>query len=219
MEITYHGHATFKLKGAAGTVVTDPYHAYVGFSLPSLSADLVTVSHDHKDHNQIELVKGTARRDKPFIIDQPGEYEVAGISVFGVQTYHDMSQGVERGTNIVYTIVLDDVRICHLGDLGHELTTEQLSEIGQVDVVLCPVGGVFSLDPKLAAKVIHALEPSYALPMHYKTAQHDQSVFGEMSAVEEFLKAYGSEVQPIPKLVVDKERLPEETELVVLSQT
>ncbi|NCN87628.1 MAG: MBL fold metallo-hydrolase [Candidatus Pacebacteria bacterium] len=216
MEITYLGHSSFKLKGSTGTVVTDPFDDYIGFNYPSTSADIVTVSHDHKDHNNVKSVKGTARRDKPFVVDHAGDYEVQGISVFGVQTAHDGNGGVERGNNTVYSILIDNIKVCHLGDLGHQLTQEQLSEIGNVDVLICPVGGVFTIDPKMAIKTIQALEPSYVIPMHYKTDKHNQDVFGEVATLEEFLKEYGAEVSPEAKLIVTKERLPEETELVVL---
>lgn len=219
MEISYFGHACFKLKGSEGTVITDPYGAYVGFTLPSTSADVITVSHDHPDHNAVGQVRGTARRDKPFLITKPGEYEVGGISVFGVKTFHDAHQGSERGVNNVFTILLDNVRVCHLGDLGHELTTEQISEIGEIDVLLCPVGGVFTIDPQQAVKTIHALEPSYVIPMHFKTPSHDPKVFGDLSTMEDFLKEYGTEVTPEAKATVTKDRLPEETELVVLVQS
>jgi L-ascorbate metabolism protein UlaG (beta-lactamase superfamily) len=219
MDITYHGHSTFKLKGTAGVVVTDPYDNYIGLTLPSLAADVVTVSHQHKDHNAIQKVKGTARREHPFIIEEVGEYEVGGISIFGVKSYHDDHGGVERGDNIIFTIMIDDVRVCHLGDLGDELTAEQLADIGPVDVVICPVGGVFTIDPQLAVKTIHALEPSYALAMHYKTPLHEEKVFGEMKTIEDFVRAYGAEAKPMEKLQVTKQRLPEETELVILSIT
>jgi len=216
MEITSLGQSSFKLKGNSGTVVTDPFDGYIGFNMPCASADIVTVSHDHKDHNNLKSVNGTARRKEPFIVNHPGEYEVEGISVFGVQTAHDDNGGVERGDNTVYSILIDDIKICHLGDLGHQLTQEQIAEIGSVDVLLCPVGGVFTIDPKQAVKTIQALEPSYVVPMHFKTAKHDQNVFGELSTLEDFLKEYGAEVAPEAKLTVTKERLPEETELFVL---
>lgn len=216
MEITYLGHSCFRLKGANGTVITDPFDDYVGFNFPSASADIVTVSHDHKDHNNFKLINGTTRRDHPFIVDHPGEYEVGGISVFGVKTDHDAQGGVERGSNTVFTILIDDLRVCHLGDLGHQLTQEQLTEIGQVDVLLIPVGGTFTIDPEQAAKIAKALEPSYLIPMHYKTSKHNSDVFGDLATLEDFLREYGAEVTPEAKLVVTKDRLPEETELVVL---
>ncbi len=219
MIITYNGHSSFKLKGKAGTVVTDPFHSYIGIEMPKVSADLVTISHDHKDHNYVDAVSATARRDRPFVIDSPGEYEVAGISVFGVQTYHDDQQGAERGTNIIYTILLDDLRVCHLGDLGHELTPEQIDEIGDVDILLCPVGGVYTIGPKAAINVIKTLEPSMVIPMHYQTSALDENTFGELATLEEFLKEYGVEVEPDDKLNIDRSNLPEETEVVVLRRS
>lgn len=219
MEITYHGHSCFKFKGKAGTVVTDPYHEYVGFKMPSLSADVVTVSHDHKDHNQISAITGTARKPKPFIINEAGEYEVGGISVFGVVTAHDANGGVERGQNIVFTSVLDDVKVCHLGDLGHELSNDQLNQIGSVDVLIVPVGGVFTINPALAVKTIRAIEPYIVIPMHYKTDQHAGEVFGELATLGDFMKEYGADVPPVAKLTVDRNRLPEETQLVVMANT
>jgi L-ascorbate metabolism protein UlaG (beta-lactamase superfamily) len=218
MIITYHGHSSFKLKGKEGVVVTDPFHPAAGFSFPNTSADVVTVSHDHQDHNQVSQVSGTARRDKPFIIESPGEYEVGGISVFGVKTYHDEEEGAQRGINTVFTVLLDEMRVCHLGDLGHELTPEQLTKIGAVDVLLCPVGGVYTIDPKTAVKVIKTLEPSIVIPMHHQTPSHDKKVFGEMATVDEFLKEYGVEVTAEEKLTIDRNRLPEETEVVVLKR-
>lgn len=216
MEITYLGHSCFRLKGNLGTVITDPFDSYIGFNLPSASADIVTISHDHKDHNNYKAINGTARREKPFIITHPGEYEVGGISVFGVKTDHDASGGAERGSNIVYTVLIDDLKVCHLGDLGHELTQEQLTEIGQADVLLLPVGGVFTIGADQALKIAQAMEPSYIVPMHYKTAKHDANVFGDMATLEDFMKEFGSEIVPVPKLVISKDRLPEETEMVVL---
>lgn len=219
MDIHYHGHSSFKIKATAGTVITDPFDSYVGFSMPTVSADVVTVSHQHQDHNAVSLVKGTARRQRPFVIDKPGEYEVAGISVFGVPTFHDATQGAERGANVIYSIVMDGISVCHLGDLGHELSQEQLAEIGSVDVLLIPVGGVFTIDPQRAVKTIHTLEPSYVIPMHYKTPEHNQDVFSDLSTLDDFLKAYGTEPKPTAKLSIQEGRLPEETELVVLVTT
>lgn len=218
MTITYHGHSCFKLKGKRGTAVTDPFGEYVGFSPPSLSADIVTVSHHHPDHDATSKVTGTARRSKPFIIDAAGEYEIGGISVFGVPAFHDNSQGTERGRNTIYTILIDDIRVCHLGDLGHELTEELIDGIGEIDVLMVPVGGVFTLDPTQAVQAIRALEPSIVIPMHFKTEMHKPDLFGELKTLADFLKEYGAEVQPIDKLELDEATLPEEREIVVLNQ-
>ncbi|MBU0975060.1 MBL fold metallo-hydrolase [Patescibacteria group bacterium] len=218
MILTYHGHSTFRIKGKKGTLITDPYEDYIGMPLPRLSGDIITVSHDHKDHNAIKKVAGTARRNNPFIINKSGEYEVGGISIFGVRTFHDASGGVERGENIVFTALVDGIRICHLGDLGHELSPEQIEDIGSVDVLLCPIGGVYTIDPELAVKTIRSIEPGIVIPMHYKTAQHNLDVFGDLKTLEDFLKVYGVSPEPVPKLDIDsKLRIPEETELVVLS--
>lgn len=220
MIITYHGHSCFKLRGKIGSAVTDPYDDYVGFSLPSLSADVVTVSHQHKDHNQAARVSGTARRANPFIIDQLGEYEVGGVSVFGVKSYHDGTEGKERGANSIFTIAIDGIRACHLGDLGHELTDSMIEDIGSIDVLFVPVGGTFSLNAKQAVAVARAIEPSYVIPMHYQTAQHNSKAFGELSPVEDFLKEFGAEATaPLDKLKVENDRLPEEMEVVVLQKT
>lgn len=216
MIISYLGHSCFKIKGKRGTVVFDPYQASVGFSLPAISADIVTSSHDHSDHNDLSAIAGTSRRNNPFLITKPGEYEVGGISVFGVGSYHDDAKGAERGSNTIYTAYIDDVRVCHLGDLGHELTPEMIEEIGAIDVLLCPVGGVFTIDAATAVKVTRSLEPSIVIPMHYRTDQHNQDTFGELKTVDDFLKEYSVEVSPMMKLDIDKTRLPEETEVVVL---
>jgi L-ascorbate metabolism protein UlaG (beta-lactamase superfamily) len=216
MDITYYNHSCFKIKGKAGTVVTDPYDAETGPTLPSISADIVTSSHDHHDHNAVEKVAGTARRAKPFVISYPGEYEVGGISVFGYPSFHDEKEGAERGNNTIYVIFIDELRVCHLGDLGHELTSEQLDQIGTVDILLCPVGGKYTIDGKTATKVIQQLEPAIIIPMHYRTDKHGKG-FDEVNTLADFLKEYGVSPAPQTKLSIEKSRLPEEeTQLVIL---
>lgn len=219
MDISYLGHSCFKLKGKAGTVVCDPYESAVGFDLPTISADVVTISHDHFDHSAHSKVKGTARRKKPFIIDAPGEYEVGGISVFGVLTFHDSSKGSERGRNTVFTIMLDQVRVCHLGDLGHELSDSTVSQIGTVDVLLIPVGGNYTIDAAQATRIISSLEPGIAIPMHYRTTEHEAKAFADVGTVEDFLKEYGVSKKPLASLSVEAGKLPDETEVVVLEKT
>lgn len=220
MLLTYHGHSCFKLKGRLGTVVTDPFHSSVGFPLPSLSADIVTVSHDHSDHNNIAAVSGTSRREKPFVIQSLGEYEVGGVSVFGTQSFHDEQHGQERGENRIFTIVIDGVRVCHLGDLGHEIDENLMNEIGSVDVLLIPVGGVYTINAKQAVAVARAVEPSYVVPMHFKTPAHDAQTFADLQTLEDFVKEFGAEkVETVDKLKIDLDRLPEEKELVIVERT
>lgn len=216
MDITYLGHSSFKLRGKTGTVVTDPYDQNTGLKFPNTSADIVTVSHSHHDHNAVDQVSGTARREKPFVIAAPGEYELAEISLFGHSTFHDDQQGQLRGMNTVMVIHLDGVTIAHLGDLGHPLSDKQLAQLGVIDVLLIPVGGVFTITAKQASEVIEAIEPSIAIPMHYRTPQHSES-FKELTGVEEFLKEMGKEgLEPQEKLSVTPDSLPGELEIVVL---
>lgn len=217
MEITYLGHSCFKLKGKQGTVLMDPYDDTTrSFKLPKIAVDVVTVSHQHADHNAIDHAMGTTRREKPFIIDMPGEYEVNGISVFGHPSYHDASQGKERGVNTIYVVHIDDINVAHLGDLGHVLDEKTIEVMGTVDVLLCPVGGVYSLDPKQAVDVIQQLEPYYVIPMHYRTTEHDQKAYGQLATIEDFMKVYGVTKEPVTTFTVNAGSLPEETELVVL---
>lgn len=218
MEIQYLGHSCFRLKGKEGTVVTDPYGSMVGWKLPAIKADVVTVSHQHEDHNNILGVKSISDRPRPFIVDQAGEYEVGGITVFGHPTWHDGQQGVERGRNIIFSIYLDGVHILHLGDLGHTLPDNVIEEVGDVDVLLCPVGGVFTIDPQRALDTISAIEPDVVIPMHYRSPAHDQAGFGELSTLEDFMQKYGKTAVAQEKLVVSARSSDEEaeTQLVVL---
>lgn len=206
MEITYLGHSSFKLKGKTATVVTDPF-------LEKCEANIVTVSHPHADHNQISKVSGS-----PFVIDGGGEYEVKGVSVIGVASWHDDKAGAQRGPNTIYIIEIDGMRVCHLGDLGHKLSDAQLEEIGSVDVVLVPVGGEYTLDATQAGEVVQQLDPWIIIPMHYQQPGLDAATFGKLAGVDSFLKVIGKEVAPVPKLVVTRDKLPEETQVVVLER-
>ena len=215
MEITYLGHSAFKLKNGRGSVVMDPYDENTGWALPKQTADVVTVSHNHGDHSAVDRVK-TADGGEPMIISVAGEYETRGISVFGVESWHDDKEGVLRGDNIIFTVLMDGVSVCHLGDLGHKLTDEQIGRIGEVDVLLCPVGGYYTLDAKVAVEVMGQLEPKIFIPMHYRTPLHNTNAFADVAPIESFFNEYGIAPAPIKKLEVQKARLPEETEIVVL---
>ena len=213
MDIIWHGHSCFKIKGKAATVLTDPFDPEAtGLKLPKdLTADLVLSSHSHQDHNNVSVVPGD-----PLVLTGPGEYEVKGISVVGVQTYHDGVSGAERGKNTVFNLIVDGVHIVHLGDLGHQLTEEQLGEIGPCDILMIPVGGVYTIDAEEAAKVVAQLEPRVIIPMHYKV----EGLKYELGEVELFLKQMGSEPQAlVPKLSITKDKLPDETQVIVLSKS
>jgi len=219
MDITYLGHSAFKLKGKDAVVVTDPFDKkLVGFAMPQSSADIVTISHEHEDHNAWKQVGGTARRQEPYVIRAPGEYEVNGVGVFGWRSFHDAQEGAERGVNTIYSIVMDGVRIVHLGDLGAVIEDDLIEGLGTVDVLLTPVGGRYSLGPKEAAIVMEKLSPSLVIPMHYKTPEHG-SEFAELFGVEDFLKAMGIvDLQPVDKLKVTGDSLPEQPQVVLLSR-
>lgn len=216
MEITYLGHSCFKIKTKAGTLVTDPYGKMTGLALPSLSADIVTISHHHDDHDNVKAVTGTSRRPTPFIIDQPGEYEVEGISVFGFRSYHDDKEGTERGENTMFIIQAEDLRILHLGDLGHKLTKEALDELEGIDIVMTPVGGVYTIDAKTAAELASEIEPYFVLPMHFKTVKHDKESFEKLAPVEDFVKEFQHGSRTVKTLNVSKLGLPEDLTEVIL---
>lgn len=214
MEITYLGHASFKIRGKNVTVVTDPFRKEsVGFSFPKLEADMVTVSHEHQDHNAVEEVGGN-----PFVILGPGEYEVKEVMVIGVSCFHDAAEGSQRGKNTAYVIQMENLSLCHLGDLGHKLTAGQLEELNGVDLLFVPVGGVYTLGPEEAVSVVAQIEPKVVIPMHYKT-EGMNPLFKNLSQVSDFLKAAGEEeASPWPKLVIGSEKLPEERQIVVLER-
>ena len=215
MEISYLGHSSFKIKTKQGTVITDPFDKSVGFSFPSVTGDIVTSSHAHADHHNLSAVKPAAGREKPFLITAAGEYEVSGISIFGFPSFHDAVQGKERGSNTVYSIAAEGITVVHLGDLGHELSDDFIEDLGEVDVLLCPVGGVYTIDAKTAVEVIQAIDPYYVIPMHYKTAAHENSTYGSLQTVDEFLKEYGVSSEPVKALSVPSTK-PEQTTIVVL---
>jgi L-ascorbate metabolism protein UlaG (beta-lactamase superfamily) len=209
MEITWLGHSCFRLKGKQATVITDPFSPAIGYALGKVTAEIVTVSHAHPGHSYIQGVGG-----EPRILKSPGEYESAGVLTVGVHTYHDNEKGAQRGKNTAFVIDVDDVMICHLGDLGHVLTAEQVAEIDGVDVLLIPVGGGSTIDAVQAAQIVRQLEPKVVIPMHYKT----DALKRELETADRFLKEMGvKEAVPQPKLTVTKNSLPLTTQVTILS--
>ncbi|MGB3944945.1 MAG: MBL fold metallo-hydrolase, partial [Methanothrix sp.] len=165
MKITWLGHSCFKIEDGSGrVVVTDPFDEAVGYPLPKAKADVVTVSHDHHDHNHVEAVGG-----RPEVVRGPGEKVAAGIRFFGTATYHDDRGGKKRGPNTIFSFEMDGVRICHLGDLGHLLGEREAAALGKVDVLMIPVGGVYTLDAEGAKKVVGQIKPKVVIPMHFMT--------------------------------------------------
>jgi L-ascorbate metabolism protein UlaG (beta-lactamase superfamily) len=214
MEITYLGHSSFKIRGKDATLVTDPYNsAMVGLSYPKTEADIVTVSHQHKDHSDATQICGS-----PFVISGPGEYEVKGVLIFGIATFHDSASGSQRGKNTIFAIEMDGLRLAHLGDLGHKLTAEQLEELNGVDILFVPVGGVYTLNAEEAVAVISQIEPKIVIPMHYRPAGAKSTLAESLDDVSAFLKAIGAENAPLSKLVVSRDKLPEERQIIILER-
>lgn len=179
--IKWSGHSCFTITNEKGTkIVTDPLVDGIGYKVPNLYAQIVTVSHDHFDHNNLGAVKSnfTAIRER-------GQFNINGIKIKGTKTYHDPKGGSLRGENTVYTYDIDGVNVCHLGDLGHMLTKDQIKSIGKVDVLMIPVGGLYTIDGAEATKVVSQLNPKVVIPMHYKTDVLSPD-FGELSKVDSF---------------------------------
>ena len=211
MEIYWLGHSCFRIKGSSSTLITDPYSPDLGYSLGQPEADIVTVSHLHPGHSYVQGVI-----NQPKLVSMPGEYEISGALVIGIPTFHDGEGGKQRGKNTVYLMDIDEISICHLGDLGHVLSAEQLEEIDNVNILLLPVGGVSTIDAPLAAEVVRQLEPKIVLPMHYKPEV--PRIKSELESVGRFLKEMGTgEVDPRPKLVVSKSNLPPSTQVFLLN--
>lgn len=212
MDISWLGHASFKIKGKTAVIITDPYGEKTGLKFPKVEADIVTISHDHYDHSATELIGG-----QPFVINGPGEYEVKGTNVVGIASFHDNKKGQERGKNILYNIRIDGVGVAHLGDLGQEeLTSGQIETFGNVDILMIPVGGIFTIDASAAVKIVSKLEPSIIIPMHYFDKE---AKITELEPVDKFLKEMGKEdIEPAKKLTISKDRLPAEPQVILLEK-
>jgi L-ascorbate metabolism protein UlaG (beta-lactamase superfamily) len=188
MKVKWLGHAAFLLTSDSGTrILTDPYKSgsfdgAVGYKPITEQAHVVTASHEHDDHYCLDgLPEGYE------CVTSAGEHEAAGIKIRGVKTYHDTSKGKERGANVIFVMDIDGIKVCHLGDLGHALSDEEITAIGKVDVLLVPVGGFYTIGPKEAVEVVKALSPSVVVPMHFKT----ESLGFPIKPVEDFLSLAG----------------------------
>ncbi len=208
MEITWLGHSCFRIRGREAVIVTDPCPPSSGYSIGKPTADIVTISHPHENHSYVKALAG-----KPVTIARPGEYEIHGAFVTGIGTYHDAREGETHGSNVSFVVEMDDVRVCHLGDLGHTPTPDQVEEMGGVGVLLIPVGGNTTIDGAMAAEVVNIIEPGIVIPMHYRT----EVTKNELEPLDRFLKEMGAkELEPHPKLAVTRSNLPTETQVVLL---
>ena len=202
MEITYLGHSAFKIKTKTATVVTDPYGSSIGLKFPKTEAEIVTISHDHNDHNSSEGVTGVKK-----IVSGPGEYEIMGVSIIGISSYHDNEKGKDRGKNTIYVIEADGLRIAHLGDLGHELSSDLIDQMGAIDILMIPVGGEYSLGSKAASVVSSEVDPYFIFPMHYQAQGLNQETFSKLEPVEAFVKETGLPTETLPKFSIKKDEI------------
>lgn len=206
MTIQYYGHSCFKITtkpaGRATeevVIFTDPFDRSIGLRPPQGHADIIFVSHNHCDHNNVSALK-----DSPVVIDLPGEYSARGVNAIGLETYHDKKEGAERGKNAVYIIESEDIKLCFMGDLGGDLTSSQLEQIDGVDILFIPVGGKYTLDGKEAAELTRKIEPKIVIPMHYKIKGLNMDISDE----KKFCAEMGNcPTQKVSKLSIKKKDL------------
>ena len=187
MKIKWFGQSYFLITSKDDTkIATDPFDRKLGYNVPYVEADIVTISHDHYDHNCVSSVKG-----KFTCIDKPGIFITKGIEIVGIETFHDESRGKERGRNIIFNFNIDGLYVCHCGDLGHVLSDDHVAMIGKVDVLLLPVGGTFTVNAAKAFEVVKQLNPTVTIPMHYKT----KAVSLPIDGVDKFVSIVGNSIK------------------------
>lgn len=208
MELSWLGHSCFRLRGRDLTVITDPFGDGLGLPFGSVSADVVTVSHAEPNHDAVSVVDGNPR-----VVAGPGEYELAGVMITGVATPRPAGQSREEPRNTAYLLELDDVTVCHLGDLAAPLNSEQVAVVKDADVLLIPVGGHCTIDGARAAEIVAAVEPRLVIPMHYQTP----GVRVELDSVDRFCREIGAaELTPQARLNVTRSSLPDQLTVVLL---
>jgi len=216
MNIYWYGQSFFKIEGDKSTLVTDPFDNTFGLKVPRLSADAITISHDHPDHNSYEAIKGVGE-NKPFIVSGPGEYEIKGILIQGVPSFHDDKEGASLGKNTIYRIEIDGITIGHLGDLGHVLANGQVEKMEGVDILLIPVGGGSTIDAKKATEIISQLEPRIVIPMHYEIPGLKTKT--KLSDLSSFCKEIGvCPKEKINKFKISKKDLPQDNLQVIVME-
>ncbi len=211
MTITWYGYACFRIETREAVLVVDPFSKGIGLTPPRFQADVILISHGHPNHANIAAIGGT-----PLVIQGPGEYETRGVTVRGIPSYHDPRQGKDRGLNTIYRIEADGISIAHLGDFGERtLREETLEALGDVDVLLIPVGGTDTIGAEDAAGIVRQLEPRVVIPMHYRLP----GLTVTLDPADRFLATYGGrEPQRLAKLTLKPKDLPDtDTRIVLLS--
>lgn len=213
MEIIWHGQSFFEIFTKLGKeevkIAIDPFSEELGLKLPKVETDLLLISHNHYDHNNKKTISGDY-----FLIENPGEYEVKNVFVKAIPSFHDSSKGKERGENLIFLIKTEDLRICHLGDIGQkEIENGQIEEIGDVDILMIPVGGKYTISAKEAVKIMSQIEPKITIPMHYEIPR----LKVKLEPVEKFLKLLGiKSLKPEKKFSIKKEGLSADEAKIIL---
>ena len=211
MLIEYLGHSCFKLTESTGTsVVCDPYSEEVGYEMPEVAADAVTVSHHHLDHDCLRKIKG-----KPVVIDKESSHDLPGVEINSIKSFHDECRGKKRGENVIFKFRMDGIDVCHLGDLGEACSSDLIETILPVDVLLIPVGGTYTVDAEMAKEYVDRIMPDIVIPMHYRTRDCKLDI----DKVDEFIKLFDEEsVEEVDGNSVELSRidLTGETKIIVL---
>ncbi|MBI1975027.1 MAG: MBL fold metallo-hydrolase [Parcubacteria group bacterium] len=204
MQIQWYGQSFFRIETQGTVIAIDPFSKMPDWGIsrtPRFKANVLLISHEHQDHNNTEAIEG-----EPLVFRGPGEYEVGGIFIEGIHSFHDNQSGHERGTNTIFVVEAEDLRVCHLGDFGEsKLSAEQLEKIGRADVVMVPVGGKFTIGPGTAANIVSQLEPKVVIPMHFKVSKQSP-----LESVQAFLKEMSAHPESEEKLSIRARDLPTE---------
>lgn len=209
MKIKWHGHSCFEITTNKGTVIlTDPFDEKVGYKVPKVNADIVTVSHDHYDHNNTSAI--ISRHE---LINNLGEHQVEDVKIIGVTSYHDEVHGAKRGNNIIFKYYIEDVIVVHLGDLGHPLTDQQIELLNDVDILLIPVGGIFTINDEQASALVNKLNAKVIIPMHFKTPV----LKFELESVVSFIKNFDNVIKQNDSIIeITTELLNNSKKVIVL---
>lgn len=185
MKLEWLGHSCFKFITSTGTtVITDPYDSYIGKAMPQTNADIVTVSHSHDDHSAVHLIGGT-----PTVLNTEGTVNLKDIHIYSIMSYHDNQKGEARGQNLVFNFFIDNINICHLGDIGEERYSRLDEIITPTNVLLIPIGGKYTINAIQAKNYVDILQPNIILPMHYAT----KDVILDISSANGFLDLFSDE--------------------------
>jgi L-ascorbate metabolism protein UlaG (beta-lactamase superfamily) len=213
MQIKWFGQSSFLLTSDAGTrLLIDPFDRFLGYKMPKpIEVEMVAVTHNHGDHNKIHVASGNY-----MLVNEPKEYSHEGISVKGIKTFHDKADGKKRGNNIIFRFDVDGLKVCHCGDLGHVLTEEQVKAIGKVDILMVPVGGRATINAADAAQVMHQLEATVTIPMHYSTKA--LGIIGRIvfDKVDKFIQTTGQRTTEVSLLDVNSENLQQYSGIITM---